>query len=442
MWARARELAFQTPPERNRYVDFLRALSICAVVVGHWLMTAPWFTGGTLRLENLLAVRPWTQWLTLLFQVMPVFFFVGGYANAASWESARRSGRGYGPWLSGRLRRLVGPVVPLLLVWLLAAIGADALGVEGVKVHEVSLVALVPLWFLAVYVLVILFVPLTLSAWERWGFASFWMFAAVAVVVDFFRFHGGHHPLVGWGNYLFIWLAVHQLGFAWRAGRVGGPGRALGWAAGGALAWALMARFGPYPVSMVSVPGQEVSNTLPPDLMLLALALFQWGVLMAAEKPLRRRLARPAPWTATVLVNGTIMSLFLWHVTAMALLIGGAVALGGVGLGLEPGSGLWWLSRPLWLGVLALVLTGILALFGRFERLTEGRVLPIRRALPGALLFCFAIAVLAFDGIRPADGPVRLGTVAVALVSAVLLDALPRRRLTRRTAPDQSTSSS
>jgi fucose 4-O-acetylase-like acetyltransferase len=431
MWARARELAFQTPPERNRYVDFLRALSICAVVVGHWLMTAPWFTGGTLRLENLLAVRPWTQWLTLLFQVMPVFFFVGGYANAASWESARRSGRGYGPWLSGRLRRLVGPVVPLLLVWLLAAIGADALGVEGVKVHEVSLVALVPLWFLAVYVLVILFVPLTLSAWERWGFASFWMFAAVAVVVDIFRFHGGHHSLVGWGNYLFIWLSVHQLGFAWRAGRVRGPGRALLWAAGGATAWIVMVRFGPYPVAMVSVPGQEVSNTLPPDLMLLALALVQWGVLLAVEKPLQRWLARPAPWTATVLVNSTIMSLFLWHVTAMALLIGLAVVLGEPGLGLEPGSGLWWLSRPLWLGVLALLLAGILALVGRFERLGEGTVLPIRRALPGALLFCFAIAVLAFDGIRPADGPVRLGTVAVALVSAVLLDALPRRKRVR-----------
>jgi hypothetical protein len=182
---------------------------------------------------------------------------------------------------------------------------------------------------------------------------------------------------------------------------------------------------------MVSVPGQEISNTLPPDLMLLVLALVQWGVLMAAERPLRRWLARPAPWTVTVLVNGTIMSLFLWHVTAMALLIGLAMALGGLGLGLEPGSGLWWLSRPLWLGVLALLLAAILALVGRFERLTEGKVLPIRRALPGAILFCFAIAILAFDGIRPADGRVRLGTVAVALVSAVLLDALPRRKRTR-----------
>ena len=28
LWSRARAMAEQTPPERNRYVDFLRALSI------------------------------------------------------------------------------------------------------------------------------------------------------------------------------------------------------------------------------------------------------------------------------------------------------------------------------------------------------------------------------------------------------------------------------
>ena len=33
-WARARGMAKQTPPQRNRYVDFLRALSILAVATG------------------------------------------------------------------------------------------------------------------------------------------------------------------------------------------------------------------------------------------------------------------------------------------------------------------------------------------------------------------------------------------------------------------------
>jgi peptidoglycan/LPS O-acetylase OafA/YrhL len=47
LWSRARHMAEQAPPERNRYVDFLRALSILAVVVGHWLVAAPYMQDGS-----------------------------------------------------------------------------------------------------------------------------------------------------------------------------------------------------------------------------------------------------------------------------------------------------------------------------------------------------------------------------------------------------------
>ena len=42
-------MAMQAPPERNRYVDFLRALSILAVVVGHWLVAAPYLKDGAVE---------------------------------------------------------------------------------------------------------------------------------------------------------------------------------------------------------------------------------------------------------------------------------------------------------------------------------------------------------------------------------------------------------
>jgi hypothetical protein len=68
------------------------AASICAVVLGHWMTPAPVVADGALRFDHMLAFAPWSQFPTWLFQVMPVFFFVGGYANAASWSSARRDG--------------------------------------------------------------------------------------------------------------------------------------------------------------------------------------------------------------------------------------------------------------------------------------------------------------------------------------------------------------
>jgi len=144
-WSRALELAEQTPASRNRYVDFLRALSIGAVVLGHWIIAAPWIEGGRLQLDHMLSVQPATQWLTLIFQVMPVFFLVGGYSNAASWDAARRSGTSYGRWVAGRARRLIGPIIPLILIWAAMAFVFRGFGVSYEMIRHASILALVPI---------------------------------------------------------------------------------------------------------------------------------------------------------------------------------------------------------------------------------------------------------------------------------------------------------
>lgn len=435
-WSRARQLASKTPPARNRYVDLLRAISIGAVVLGHWLIVAPWIDQGRLRLDPTLGIQPWTQWLTLLFQVMPVFFLVGGYSNAASWESAVREKRPYAAWVSGRLRRLIGPVLPLLAIWGGLALVLRRVGVSAVTVRDVSRLSLVPLWFLAVYLLVVLLVPWTRRAWLRWGMASYWMPVLAAILVDVARFWGGHRPAVGWLNYLFVWVAMHQLGYAWREGRLAGPRLALRWAVGGALAWALLVRFGPYPISMVSVAGEEVSNTMPPDVLLLALGAAQTGLLLAIEPPMRRWLSRLGPWTATVWVNGTIMSVYLWHLTVLSLVVGLASLAGGTGLHLRPGSAAWWAWRPVWLAVLCGTLLAMLPLFARFERLPEPAVSsPAWRVMPGALLVCTALTLLAMGGIGSEDAiGVRVGTLALAFIGALLAGILPLPAARRREA--------
>ena len=117
IWSLARELAAQTPADRNRYVDFLRAASILVVIIGHWLISAVHFVDGDLAFEHLFEIQPWTQWLTWLFQVMPIFFIVGGYANAVSLESAKRKQIGYAGWLAARLNRLVTPVLLEAFPW-------------------------------------------------------------------------------------------------------------------------------------------------------------------------------------------------------------------------------------------------------------------------------------------------------------------------------------
>jgi hypothetical protein len=427
-WSRALDAAAQTPPSRNRYVDLLRAVSIGAVILGHWVIAAPWVEGGQLRLDHMLAAQSWTQWLTLLFQVMPVFFLVGGYSNAASWDAARRAGTPYGAWIAGRARRLIGPIVPLILVWAAMAVVFRLAGVSHGIIRQGSILALVPMWFLAVYLFVVLFVPVTRAAWQRFGIWSYWVLVAAAVIVDVLRFHDGHRPAVGWFNYLFVWVAMHQLGYLWRDGRLAGPRSALPWLVGGALAWLLLTRYGPYPISMVGVPGDEISNTLPPDILLLALGAAQTGLVLALEGPMRRLLDGSRVWAATVLVNGTIMTVYLWHLTVLALLVGLAKLAGGIGLQFVPGTADWWLARIPWLGALAAGMLIILPLVGRFERASppSPHFRPsTARILAGAALVSAGIAYLTLGGIAADEGVgVRGVVVGGTILGAWLLGAI------------------
>jgi fucose 4-O-acetylase-like acetyltransferase len=430
-WTRARELAETTPAARNRYVDFLRAASIAVVVLGHWLMAAPVLDRDELTLSDMLHIAPWTQWLTWLFQVMPLFFIVGGFANGVSWDRARERGLSVGTWLAARLRRLVGPIIPLLVFWAALAIAARQFEVRPDILRIASQAALIPTWFLAVYVLVIIAVPATHAFWRRFGPASFWLLVAGAVAVDAIGF-GAQLPLVRWVNYAFVWLGVHHLGYLWHYGHIRGPAQSLAWAAGGLAVLALLVGFVGYPTSMITVPGEAVSNSRPPTLALLALGVFQLGLVLSVEAPVRRWLGRVGPWTATVLVNGTIMTLYLWHVTALVLVVGAANLLGGVGLGLAPASGEWWLARLPWIAVLSVALWPLVLVFGRFEQRAHrpGSKAPETwRMLVGAAAVCAGLAFLAMGGIADADPlGIRFRVVVLTLAGAALILAPPFRK--------------
>jgi hypothetical protein len=148
---------------------------------------------------------------------------------------------------------------------------------------------------------------------------------------------------------------------------------------------------------------------------------------LTLESPVRRWLAKTTPWAATVLVNGMIMTVFLWHLTVLVLVIGLGVMLDGVGLGLPPGSAVWWATRPLWMGLLAVCLVPFVAVFGRLERAAGSPAdVSAWRLVLGSMMVCGGLALIALDGIG-ADGPlgIRWGVVLLAFAGAALANVRP-----------------
>ena len=396
IWSQAKELAAKTPESRNRYVDFLRAVSILVVITGHWLIAAYAYDAGELYFSDVLVVQPRVQWLTWLFQVMPIFFIVGGYANAVSLESARSRKTLYAAWLATRLNRLVTPLLALLTGWAAIAAVMHFSGFSGDVIQLASRASLIPIWFLAIYIMVVVLAPATHKAWRRWGFASFWLTAALGVLIDV-AFFAADLRWLGWSNYFWVWLSVHQLGYAWRSERLGGRGRLLVYSLLAFLVLVVLVHKGPYPLAMVGSPDEDLSNSLPPKISLLVLGIVQLGLLLAIEAPMRRVLEGLRVWTATVLINSMIMTVYLWHLTAAMGVVAALYFAGGFGLGLVPTTPEWWLSRPLWIACLYAVLLPFTLLLSPLERRSRAVDAPVPaawRQVGGAVAICLGVALI------------------------------------------------
>ena len=416
-WSKALSLAGQTPAKRNRAVDFYRVAAIVMVVAGHWVVNAFHYDDGGLTTARILTVQPWTQYLTWLFQVMPVFFIVGGYANAASWASVAHDPEKRAAWPGGRVRRLLLPVVPLVFLWAAFALVANRAGLPPDLIRSATRGGLIPTWFLAVYAGVTLLVPVTYAFWRRAGFASILVFALAAALVDLVAFTG-EADWLRWVNYGFVWLAAHQLGYWWQQAA---PRPTAPWLLilfGAASLWLLEGAFG-YPVSMISIPGAEVSNSSPPTFAMLSIGAIQAGLMLLLSDRLSRWLQVPSRWAVVILVGSRMMTIYLWHTSALVAALGVALLLDGAGLRLAPGSGVWWLARLGWIAVLTAAILPFLLAFGWAETraLRNPGVLPgAARVVPGTLAAGLGIAFLALQG---ASADTALGLNLVPIVATL-----------------------
>lgn len=159
----------QATERRDSYVDLLRALSLFVVVVWHWVFSViVWRPDGP-HASNPISTTYGLWALTWGLQVMPVFFWVGGFVHLTTWESVERSGRGYLAFLRRRLRRLLGPTAVCLGAAVVLRMAAGALFPDVGWVTRGLVLMVSPLWFLGVYVVMVVLTPLSIRAHRAGG---------------------------------------------------------------------------------------------------------------------------------------------------------------------------------------------------------------------------------------------------------------------------------
>ena len=419
-------------PTRDLAVDFYRAWGVVLIVLGHWLAGSVTYHEGQFGRQNPLVDMPWTQWLTWPFQAVPTFFLVGGYAGAVSWAHRRDAeGESRQTWLRHRLARVLGPTTVYVGLISAVVVVIELRHVAGSTLEYAGWAVAMHLWFLAVYLLVVSLTPIAIAAQRRWGLLVPTVLAAGVVAVEVVSL-GAHLPYLRTANYLLCWGALYQLGIAWREGLLAGR-RPVLLAVGSAIALALLILVGPYPVSMIGVPGQALQNSDPPSVAMLAFGCAQAGLVIAIAPALNRALRSGLAQRVVTIANSNVMALYLWHMIPVVI-----VAIVGYPAGLLPqpdeGTTQWWLARLEWVGVLSLVAAGEMVLLYWGRRIfgaplaTFAMPLPDRWAEPimlaGAAMAAYGLSFIAADGFAP-DGHFPWLTGLIFAVGVMLVALRP-----------------
>jgi len=420
------------PTARNLAVDFYRVSGVVLIVLGHWLAGSVTYHDGYFGRQNPLVDQPWTQWLTWPFQAVPTFFLVAGYAGAVSWTRRGDSdGVSRQAWLRHRLARVLGPTTVYVGLVSAVVVALDLRHIAGSTLDYAGWAVAMHLWFLAVYLLVVALTPVAIAAQRRCGLWASAALAAGVVVVDAVSL-GWHVPHLGLLNYLLCWGALYQLGIAWRGGLLAGRRPAL-LLCGSAVALALLILLGPYPISMIGVPGQTMQNTDPPSTAMLAFGYTQAALAMTLAPALNRALRAGFLRRVLATANSNVMALYLWHMIPVVI-----VAIVGYPAGLLPqpveGTAEWWLARLEWVVILTVVtaVEMVLLYWGRRffaaplgmlgTPLTDRWAEPVM--LAGAAMAAYGLAFVAADGFAP-DGHFPWLTGLVFAVGVLLVALRP-----------------
>jgi hypothetical protein len=333
-------------------------------------------------------------------------------------------------WITIRVRRLFTPVIPLLIVWTVLIVIMRPF-VPGDVIRAGSMSATVPLWFIAVYIGLVAMAPITHRWWRTSGWVSVISLAGAAVAVDIARFVF-EVPGIGWANFLFVWAAVHQLGYWWasRDGTDDPITPRTGWGLFVAALATLIAItwVGWYPVAMIGIPGAELTNMTPPTFAIFLLGLAQAGLILGTQPAVARATQRLGVWRTVVAISGVIMTVYLWHLSAMTIVAAaGLFTFGGAAFEIEPGTWAWWLTRPIWIGVLLAVLGVLVAIFARFEWRISTEPAPARRrwVTLGVLLTAGSAAAVSYFGLATDDVAINWIIPAAAIAGALLMGAMP-----------------
>ena len=252
---------------------------------------------------------------------LAIFFFCNGFSNSLAWYS--NIGRDGSVWefLANRINSILGPMLVLIIFGSISIhysisnnLIPEYLVTSNDSLHPTAEFLLWPLWLVSIYLVVLMFSPVTAYFHKKSSILSIFFLLAVFLFVDLFTFTETFF-YIKYLNYLFFWLFIHQLGYFYADGTLQNI-KMLYYFLLSSFSYLSLFLINSDSSSLASVSNFRLTidtNEDPPTLIMLlsSIGLISFVLLFRnyGEKLLKNKYI----WSLVSLFNAHLYTYFLWH---------------------------------------------------------------------------------------------------------------------------------
>ena len=310
-----------TSISRERYIDLLKVISIFVVIFSTDFFLNFESSGYEILINNESTSNSGMSIASWYLNGLAVFFFCNGFSNSIAWYS--NTGRDGSVWefLANRINSILGPMLVLIIIGSFSIhysiankLVPEYFVTSNDSLHPTAEFLLWPLWLVSIYLVVLMFSPITAYFHKKSSIMSILFLLVVFLFIDLFNF-SGTYLFIKYLNYLFFWLFIHQLGYFYADGTI--QQIKLNYF----FLLSIFAYLSLYIISTEYSTLDSISNfrlTMetnedPPTLLMLLSSVGSISFVLLFRNYGERVLKNIYIWSVVSVLNAHLYTYFLWH---------------------------------------------------------------------------------------------------------------------------------
>ena len=318
-----------TSISRERFIDFLKTFGLLLLVFNSFSFLNINYSGGEYLIINNSFSSSNSSIVTWFTVGLPIFIFSMGFTNLIAWYS--NVGRDGSQWnyLVDRINSLLGPVLVLIFavsISLNVLLRSNLLP-NYLTTTEDGVISLVeftlwPLWLVSIYMVMVMFAPLTIYLHKKYPYPTLVLLVLVTIFIDIVEVPLNYSYIQVF-NYLFFWLTIHQLGYFYADGKIQMFKKSIYFLSSVVLYGFLYYQviFNEKVINFANYRLNSISNEDPPSAYYLIASFAFLFLLISLQKNIVKLLNNRKVWLIFSHIHSNIYTIYLWHLISLIIVL-------------------------------------------------------------------------------------------------------------------------